>query len=221
MVQCLILPYFKTMHFLSLESQMGNGLSGSPLTQALVYASLFNCPKSINIEIVQLLCDIPLNTKTVYNKTYHSPIELAIDLKRFDIVKLLVRSGAHPIDPCIPTGNKPVGATQLLEEYYEFGTNHYITWLLHEYLLSDDLPEFIETVVNLDIVSDATMKLFAGVGRHPAHAILTCGHEEMMRKFIKHHGSELLIIKDETGKGALQISAERGDLESVRILLNM
>ncbi len=200
---------------------MGSGLSGSPLTQVLVYASLFNCANAFDIEIIELLNNIPFNINIVCRNSYRSPIELAIDLKRLDIVKLLVQSGAHPIDPCIPTGTKPVGVIQLFEEYYEFGTNIYITWLLHEYLLSHELPEFIDTVVNLEIFNEATMSMFSKVGRHPAHAILTCGHEEMIRKFIQQHGYDLLTIKDGNGTSALQISAERGDMESVRILMNM
>ena len=200
---------------------MGNGLSGSPLTQILVYALVFKCPKIIDIEIAQLLIDMPLNVKVTCCNRLRSPIEIAVDLRRFDVVKLLVRSGAHPVDPSIPTSTKAMGIIQLLEEYYEFGTNHYIMWLLHEHLLLCDLPEFIETVIDLDIVNEAIVKVFANVGRHPAHAILTCGHEEMIRKFIKRHGSDLLATKDESGKSALQISAEIGDLESVKILVNM
>ncbi len=184
----------------------------------LVYASLFNCPNILKIELIQMLSNMPLNVKILYHRRLYSPIQLAIDLRRFDIVTLFVRSGAQP---CIPTVNNVNTAMQLLEEYYEFGTNYYITWLLHEYLLSDDLPRFIKTVVTLDIFNVTIMKMFAGVGRHPAHAILTSGHEEMIRKFVEHHGSDLLIVKDGSGKSALHISAERGDLESVRILVNM
>ena len=187
----------------------------------LVYALIFDCPNIIDIEIIQLLCGIHLDINVVYGINYRSPIKLAIDLKRFDIAKLLVMSGAHPIDPSIPTSSKAVGILQLFQEYYEFGTNYYITWLLHEYLLSKDLPKFIETVVNLDIFDRENIRQFAKVGRHPAHAILTSGHEEMIRKFIKRHGCDLLTVKDEHGTSALQISAERGDMESVRILLDM
>ena len=200
---------------------MGNSLSGSPLTQLLVYASIFNCPDSIDVEIIQLLCDMPVNASVVCCERFRSPFQLAIELRRLDIVKLLVISGAHPIDPCIPAGRKIVGIVHLLEEYYELGTNHYITWLLHNYLLSDDLPQFIESVTTLDILNKETVKTFSTVGRHPAHAILTCGHEELIRKFIKHHGPNLLTIKDENKKGALQISVESGDMESVKILVNM
>ena len=215
---CVFPAQHAVLHFIIVESYIGNCISGSPLTQVLVYASIFRCSNTINIDIVQMLSNIPLNISILHHKNFHSPIELAIDLKRFDMVKLFVQSGAQP---CMPVGNEVMGAMQLLREYYDFGTNQYITWLLHEYLLSDDLPEFIEAVVNLDIFSDATMKLFAGVGRHPAHAILTCGHEEMIRKFIEHHGSELLIVKDNGGKSALQIAAERGDLETITVLINL
>ena len=200
---------------------MRNGLSGSPLTQSLIYASLFNCPDSIDIEIIQLLCDVQVDASVVCRETYRSPFQLAIELRKFDIVKLLLTSGAHPIDPCIPAGKKVTGMVQLLEEYYQFGTNQYISWLLHDYLLSDDLPKFIEAVVALDILNKETMKIFSSVGRHPAHAILTCGHEELIRKFIKHHGANLLTVKDGNMKSALRISAESGDMESVKILVNM
>lgn len=43
------------------DTQMGNGFSGSPLTQMLVYALHHNCPKVVNGEIVQLLIGRDLN----------------------------------------------------------------------------------------------------------------------------------------------------------------
>ena len=186
-----------------------------------MYAILFKCPDAIDLEIIKLLLNIRLDTDVKCHESFCSPIELAIDLRRFDIVKLFIRSGAHPIDPCIPAGTKAVGILQLLKEYYDFGTNYYITWLLHEYLLSHEASQFIKTVTKLDILNETSMELFAKVGRHPMHAILTCGHEKLIRKVIKHHGSNLLTIKDETGRSALQIAAKRGDMESVRILVDM
>ena len=203
------------------ESCIGNGISGSPLTQVLVYALLFNCPKKIDIEIVQLLCDTSFDIHIACCDSFYSPIALAISLNRLDIAKLLVKTGAHPIDPCIPTCQRVVGIIQLLQEYYKFGTNHYIRWLLHQYLLSSDLPVFIDTVTNLDILNEVTMSMFSDVGRHPAHAILTCGNGEMIRKFVVRHGSSLLIVKDENGKSALQLAAETGDLESVEALMKV
>lgn len=151
----------------------------------------------------------------------YSPIEMAINLKRLDIAKLLVKAGSHPIDPRISMGYKVEGIVQLLKEYYEFGTNYYITWLFREYLLSDSLPGFIEAVSNLDILEEATVSRFAGVGRHPAHAILTCGNEDMVRRLVVQYGSDLLTTKDKRGKSALQLAAEIGDLEAVETLIEM
>lgn len=186
-----------------------------------MYAIFFKCPNAIDIEIIQLLLKVPLDVDVKSHRSFCSPIELAIDLRRFDVVKLLVRSGAHPVDPCIPAGTKAVGILQLLKEYYDFGTNTYITWLLQEHLLSHEASKFIKTVAKLDILNETAMELFAKVGRHPVHAILTCGHEKLIRKLIKHHGSSLLTIKDETGRSALQIAAKRGDMESIRILVDL
>ena len=107
-----------------------------------------------------------------------------------------------------------------MKEYYDFGTNDYITWLLHEHLLANDVSKFIKTVVKLDI-DEIAMELFAKVGRHPMHAILTCGHEKLIRKLLKHRGPDLLTTKDETGRSALQIATKRGDVESVRILVDL
>lgn len=182
---------------------------------------IFKCPKTIDIEIVQLLSGMSFDVHIVCHNSFRSPIQLAIDLRRFDIVKLMVRLGAHPIDPCIPSGNEVMGIVQLLEEYYEFGTNTFIPWLLHKHFLLHELQEFIETVANLDIFDEVTLKRFADVSRHPAHAILTCGHEEMIRKFIKRHGRDYLVATDETGRSALKMSAENGDIDSVRILVKM
>lgn len=213
--------YVTLLFLCTLEVNVDNSVSGSPLTQVLVYALLFKCSTAIDFETIQLLINTPLNVKVACRKTFSSPIELAINLKRLDIAKLLVRSGAHPVDPCIPTGKEFSGIIQLLKEYYEFNTNYYIKWLLHEHLLSHDLPEFIETVLSLNILNKTTMEMFARVMRHPAHAILTSWHEEMTRKFVEFYGSDILSSKDEDGKTALQIAVEKGDIESVLILVDM
>ena len=104
-------------------------------------------------------------------------------IKRIDIVQQMVLAGANPIHPCAAESS---GVPQLLNEYYEFGTNEYISWLLHQHLLSDQLPQFIEDVVKLNIFNKSSpgMKMFNGVGRHPAHALLTCGNEDLIRKFL-------------------------------------
>lgn len=153
-------------------------------------------------------------------KTYESgsPIALALLIKRIDIAQRLVQAGANPIHPSFDYTS---GVLQLLKEYYEFGTNQYICWLLQQHLLCDEIPQFIKNVVMLDIFNDSGMSMFNAVGRHPAHALLMCGNEEMIKQLLKKYRPSLLTRTDNTGRTPLQIASHQGDLESVEILLKM
>ena len=193
----------------------------------LIYALHHGCSEEIDDEVARCLLNsdkIHLDVNIVYTLDFGnftaccSIVELGIKNKRMDVAKQLVMAGANPIHPSLDNIS---GVAQILEEYYEFGTNEYMYWLLHEHLLSDELPKFINTVVNLDIFNESGKRMFTAVGRHPAHAVLTCGHEEMARQFLETHGPDWLYVKDATGKTALQISAQKGDLESVDILLTL
>ena len=193
----------------------------------MTYTLHHACPEQIDCEIVKCLVnrDMNLDVNVIYSLEYDlsrvswcSVVELGIMNKRMDVAKLLVISGANPIHPSLDNIS---GVVQLLEEYYEFGTNYYMRWLVHEHLLSHELHDFIKTVVDLDIFNESGIRMFTEVGRHPAHAVLTCGHEELARQFLKRHDPCLLYVKDATGRTALQISAQRGDLESVSTLLKL
>ena len=48
------------------DTRTGNCLSGSPLTQALVYAQHHNCPDAVDGEIIQLLMDTELDINVFY-----------------------------------------------------------------------------------------------------------------------------------------------------------
>lgn len=216
----------------NIETSFGNGLTGTPLTQLMTYTLHHACSEQIDCEIVKCLVNKGMNldvdvicvldphsTNDHMNfVSWCSVVELGIMNKRIDVAKLLVISGANPIHPSLEHIS---GVVQLLEEYYDFGTNDYMRWLVHEHLLSHELHDFIETVVNLDVFNESGIWMFNEVGRHPAHAVLTCGHEELARRFLVRHGSDMLYVKDVTERTALQISAQRGDLESVRTLLKL
>lgn len=205
---------------------------GSPLSQVLVYSQHLDCPNKVESSILERLLQGALSDDLNVNIMHSfavgsgqmvcicSPLELAILIQRLDVVKLMVKAGANPIladsDP-----SDAAGVIHLFSEYYEFGTNHYISWLLQEYLLCHEIPNFIEKVFEVNIFNEDAMEMFTEVGRHPAHALLTCGHEEMVRKLLQVHGDNMLTITDAHGKTALQIAAGQGDLESVKILLNM
>lgn len=152
-----------------------------------------------------------------------SPIELAIQLQRTDIAKQLVEAGANPI--CI---NNPPQILPLFREFYEFGTNHFFSWLLHEYEQHSDTSKFIDTVLEKEtiIFGEYAKKIFKEkAGRHHVHALLTCGHTEMIKKFVDRFkttdGQVTLRVTDSAGRTALQIAATNGDLESFTTLLEM
>ena len=225
LLQCLN----KSMSFA--ETWRGNGLVGVPLTQMLTYTLHHACSEEVDSEIVKRLVTTKaqfdvnvISTLVFVNEStsdyceWCSIIELCIDNRRMDIAKQLVIAGANAIHPCLDNVS---GVVQLLEEYYEFGTNEYMHWLLHQHLLSHELPQFIKTVVGLDIFNESGERMFSQVGRHPAHAVLTCGHEEMIRQFLDVKGWNLLYVKDVTERTALHISAQNGDLESVKTLLKL
>lgn len=113
-----------------------------------------------------------------------SPLDLALHIKRLDIVQLLVISGANSID-ANPDLEKMSGVPTFLDEYYHYGTNEYISWLLNDHLYSHKITQFIEKVMKLDIYNEHGLQMFRGVGRHPAHALLTCGNEYVIREFLQ------------------------------------
>ena len=132
-----------------------------------------------------------------------------------------MRAGANPINPSLEDA---AGVPQLLDEYYEFGTNQYIRWLLNQHLGRSEIPQFIRDVSALDIFNATGIKMFNEAGHHPAHAFLTCGNKEMVRQFLQkysHSRPHLLTVKDATGRTALQIASQNRDFESVEILLQL
>ena len=155
-----------------------------------------------------------------------SLLELAIKIQRFDVVKMLVRHGANPIHP---KGSIQSGVLTLMEEYYEFGTNHYIRWLLHDHFLPSQVSGFIKQVMEARIFNKNAVTMFRHYARrHHSHALLLCGHEEMIRALVqhrKHGGDDLLTATDgpdpNHGRTALQIAADQGDLESLKVLFNL
>ena len=109
---------------------------------------------------------------------------MALSIKRIDIARLLVKAGANKIDAAAP--GDVSGVPSLLYEYYLFGTNEYIFWLLNQHLPYDELSncKFIENVMKVVNVNESGLRMFRRVGRHPAHALLTCGNEHLVQKFL-------------------------------------
>ena len=218
------------------------------MTQMMIYCLHHGCPERIDGKMIEYLINqIPENrlweetdgvrqSNFDNNVVFHipdrstdweicCPLELAIQMQRIDLAKQMVQAGANPVcaDEALVEQILP-----LFIEFYEFGTNQYMSWLLHEHLAQDEIPNFIESVLEKKdmIFSEYAKESFKKeAGRHHVHAALTCGHEEMITKFIKRFptddGKKILKVKDCVDRTALQIASANGDLESVTTLLNL
>lgn len=207
-----------------------NVLTGTPLTQLFVYSMLHGCNNHISFEIVKsLISPATLNIIVYYDIPLHefdftgqttpwvaSPLSFAILLQRLDVAALLTETGA---DPLLDLGG---GTLTCMVEYLHFGTNKYFLWLFQDHLLTNEVTQFIKDFLpaKTDILSDECVKMFSDYYKHPAHAILTCGNEEVVKSFVEHNLT-LLSIRDLNGKTALQIAAGQGDIASVKVLLNV
>ena len=209
---------------------VNNVLTGTPLTQLFVHNMLQGCNETISVEIVKPLIstamlniivyyDIPLPDFDVSGQTtpwVASPLSFAILLQRFDIAAVLTERGA---DPLLDLGD---GTLTCMVEYLHFGTNKFFSWLFQDHLLTNEITQFVEHLLPAmgDILGEECVKMFNDYYKHPAHAILTCGNEEVVKSFV-YNDMSLLSEKDPNGKTALQIAAGQGDVTSVKLLLNL
>ena len=151
------------------------------------------------------------------------PLELAILNRKLEVAKILVAKGANPI--AFPVGRNGIrGVIPLMEEYHTFGTNEYMKWLFHDHLHPSNVDHYIQEVLEMDIFNQVALAMFCQARRHAAHSLLTCGHEKLAKALIehpRHGGSELLTERDPAEFTALQIAANNGDLESVKVIMKL
>lgn len=160
---------------------------------------------------------------TCYSTEYdlHScvPLKLAVLNNRIDVAKMMVTSGADPIE--VPDPDSFGGVTPIIDEYSHFGTNRYLKWLLNEHLNPNEVESFIQKLLDISVHKpDGDLM----VSIMYAHALLTCGHEKMAKTLLEHpnHGGvSLLNEKDAAGFTALQVAANHGDMEPFKVLLQL
>ena len=144
----------------------------------------------------------------------------------FEVAKKVVESGK--VDPI--TGGSPGGEKRtvvpMFMEYWFIGSNRYIRWLCKQHIPNHKRGEFVDQVVKCITAMKKNDGLTTWMykRRTPSHAILTSGHQETITLLVqegKEQGEGFLTETNSIGKTALHIAAENGDLESVKILLQL
>ena len=195
---------------------MGNRESGNPLIQMMVYCQIQRNCQNLSINIINYF----IKKGTVLSRVLTAGIsqnttalEVAINLKRFDIAQALVQEGLNPI-----RGGEPISPPVLME-YIQFGSHHFISWVLNKHLNPEEVPNFVRALLEKGVFfNKATNRFAEGFGRNTAHAILLCGRKEAVHTLIDEK-PDILKECDPFKKTALHIAAEKGDMNTINILL--
>ena len=145
---------------------------------------------------------------------YMSALDAAFQVSSFESAKVIVKAGrVHPVNGLrIP----------VLYEYYKFGTNKFLTWLVNE-LPQEDLDDLVTAI--LGVMGDSLCEdedKWALVGRHPAHALLTTGKQQFTKALVQGRNSnDILSAINHAGQTALHIAAEMQSEAIVSDLLNV
>lgn len=195
---------------------MGTPESGTPLIQMMVYCQIQKNPHQLDISIVHYFIENGAVLSRVLDKGICencTALALSIHLKRFDVTKSLVQKGVDPV-----LGGEP-NRRPVLQEYIQFGSNHFLSWLLNKHLPPAKIPEFIDKLFENQLFDNAETNHFASLfGRNAVHAFLLCGKREAVECLLERQ-PDLLHQQDTFKKAALHIAAEKGDLETINILL--
>ena len=154
-------------------------------------------------------------------------LDLPLSMKRIDCAKVLVQAGVDLINGGSPEGEE-FGVVPMFEEYCDHGTNEFICWAFKEYIPKHpeiDLKRIIQSIIRMK-EKDKQSLYWQSVQRAPAHAILTSKHVKTIKRLIEcakddFDGLDLLAEQSCTDKTALHVAAENGDVDSVRILLQL
>lgn len=203
-----------TLHIADVD--MGAPKSGTPLIQMMVYCQIQKKPHQLDISIVHYFIEKGAVLSRVLDEGVCencTALALSINLKRFDVTKALVQKGVDPV-----LGGEP-RMRPVLQEYIQFGSNHFLSWLLNEHLPHMEIPEFIRRLFENELFANRETNHFASLlGRNSAHAFLLCGKRKAVECLLERQ-PDLLHQHDSFKKAALHIAAEKGDLETVNILL--
>ena len=195
---------------------MGNQMSGTPLLQLMAYVMIQHKKDHLNIDIVQFFIESNANlgrVLTAEDFENATALEMSINLFRFDATQCLIKAGVDPIYGGDPD-NRPI-----FVEYSQFGSNYFLKWLLDVYSEKSEIPAFVDRLLVGDVFNHEMNEFCNKMGRNVTHAILLSGHGETISCLLNKK-PELLNECDPFKRTALHIAADKGDLQSVKILLD-
>ena len=213
---------------------------GTPLLQMMVHCLIQNkCDQLSDTMLkyfIQKGAELSGNIATRHFGLSHNDtggvkygvLDLPLSMQRVDCAKVLVENGVHVLTGGCPEGEM-FDVVPMFQEYRDHGTNEFICWAFNEYIPQHpkfDLNHIIQSIINMK-EKDRKSRLWQSVRRTPAHAILTSHHEETIKRLVEcaknneFNGLDLLAEQSCTGKTALHVAAENGDVESVHILLRL
>lgn len=200
---------------------MGDDLSGTPILQLMGYNLIKQLKNEqadqLAISVVQYFVEkgaILSRVLTAGMLENSTAFELSFTLSRLDVAKLLVEAGVDPIFGGDPY-SKPI-----FTEYIEFGSLNFIKWLLFHHLISTkNIHDFLDRLFNPDVF-EITNKQAHKQGKNAVHAFLLSGHKEAIR-YLLSRKYDLVHESDSSNKTALHLASEKGDRDSVRILLEL
>ena len=204
---------------------------GAPLFQMMLHCHAQNHQLKLDVKMVHLFIDkgTPLNKiiknvfEDVESESYSwSALDLLLTMNNIDLAKVLVEEGKiDPITGGCPRGEK-FNVVPMFQEYCFHGTNEFISWVCNDHLPQHMRNEFTDRVLSCieSMKSHKHFEKWVFQRRTPAHAMLTCGHRETIELMVDKNRA-LLIDENSTGKTALHVAAEEGDIHSMKVLLDL
>ena len=207
--------------------------TGTPICQLMVHCLVHNPEELTKLSYFTdnggtlngmiLVHHVGLDAKE--SEIRYGMLDLPLSMKKIDCAKWLVERGVDLISGGSSDCDK-FAIVPMFQEYRDYGTNKFICWAFNEYIPQNPgihIEKIIECIINMK-ERDKNFEWWPSVQRAPAHAILTSQHKETIKCLVeiaKDKGLNLLEEKSCTGKTALHVAAENGDVESVHILLQL
>ena len=214
---------------------MGKPRCGTPLLQMFLYAHLqqmkekLEHPK-ININNIIIIVELFIKRRAQLNRVISagysfncSILTLAISFNLIEIAKLIVENELDPIWG----GDGEVCPVFL--EYYLFGTNNLLKWLLEEHY-RDNFKYFVHRLLNEGaFYKPEQTHSFQVYGKNAVNAFLFCGHQDAIKHLLEenrrlHQANperyhDILKETDAKKKTALHLAAEQGEASLVKVLI--